>query len=64
MTETPAISACCYTSSTVDSDAVSWCGQQGEVLTREASKRAGKDVFLDPARIRDLKMVVVTVAQF
>ena len=34
------------------------------VADREASKRAGKDVLLDPARIRDLKMVVVTVAQF
>jgi hypothetical protein len=31
---------------------------------KEASKRAGKDVFLDPVKIRDLKMVVVTVAQF
>lgn len=31
---------------------------------REASKRAGKDILLDPAKIRDLKMVVVTVAQF
>ena len=31
---------------------------------REASKRAGKDIFLDPVKIRDLKMLVVTVAQF
>lgn len=31
---------------------------------KEASKRAGKDVFLDPVRIRELKMVVVTIAQF
>lgn len=33
-------------------------------LDKEASKRAGKDVTLDPVKIRDLKMVVVTVAQF
>lgn len=33
-------------------------------LDKEASKRAGKDVFLDPVRIRELKMVVVTIAQF
>jgi hypothetical protein len=33
-------------------------------LDKDASKKAGKDVVLDPARIRDLKMVVVTVAQF
>ena len=31
-------------------------------LDKDASKKAGKDVVLDPARIRDLKMVVVTVA--
>lgn len=31
---------------------------------REASKKAGKDILLDPVKIRDLKMVVVTVAQF
>lgn len=33
-------------------------------LDKEASKRAGKDIFLEPTRIRELKMVVVTVAQF
>lgn len=33
-------------------------------LDKEASKRAGKDVFLDAAKIRDLKMLVVTIAQF
>lgn len=33
-------------------------------IDKEASKRAGKDIFLDPVKIRDLKMVVVTVAQF
>ena len=31
---------------------------------KEATKRSGKDVFLDPVKIRDLKMVVVTIAQF
>lgn len=31
---------------------------------KEASKRAGKEVLLDPVKIRDLKMVVVTIAQF
>ena len=33
-------------------------------LDKEASKKSGKDVTLDPVKIRDLKMVVVTVAQF
>lgn len=31
---------------------------------KEASKRAGKDIFLEPVKIRELRMVVVTVAQF
>jgi hypothetical protein len=31
---------------------------------KDATKKAGKDVFLDPVKIRDLKMVVVTIAQF
>ena len=31
---------------------------------RKASEKAGKDIFLEPIRIRDLKMVVVTVASF
>lgn len=31
---------------------------------KEASKRAGKDVLLEPARVRDLRMVVVNVASF
>jgi hypothetical protein len=34
------------------------------VVDKEASKRAGKDILLDPVKIRDLRMVVVTVAQF
>ena len=33
-------------------------------IDKEATKRAGKDVMLDPVKIRDLKMVVVTIAQF
>lgn len=32
-------------------------------LDKEATKRSGRDVFLEPAKIRELKMVVVTVAQ-
>lgn len=32
-------------------------------LDKEATKRSGRDVFLDPVKIRELKMVVVTVAQ-
>lgn len=31
---------------------------------KEASKRAGKDIFLEPVKIRELRMVVVTVASF
>ncbi len=33
-------------------------------LDREATKRAGKDIFLEPVKIRDLRMVVVNVASF
>ncbi len=33
-------------------------------LDKDASRKAGKDVLLDPAKIRDLKMVVVNIAQF
>lgn len=33
-------------------------------LDKEASKKAGKDIPLDPVKIRELKMVVVTIAQF
>lgn len=33
-------------------------------LDREATKRAGKDIFLEPIKVRDLRMVVVTIAQF
>lgn len=33
-------------------------------LDKDASRKSGKDVFLEPIRVRDLKMVVVTIAQF
>lgn len=33
-------------------------------LDKNASEKFGRDIFLEPVRIRDLKMVVVTVAQF
>ena len=39
-------------------------GARVKFVDREASKRAGKDILLDPVKIRELKMVVVTVAQF
>jgi len=35
-----------------------------QVLDKEASRKSGRDVFLEKARIRDLKMVVVTIASF
>lgn len=35
-----------------------------KVLDKKATARANKDVFLEPIRVRDLKMVVVTIAQF
>ena len=33
-------------------------------LEKESTKKAGKDIYLDPAKIRDLKMVIVNVATF
>jgi hypothetical protein len=33
-------------------------------LDKEASKRSGKDCYLEPVKIRDLRMVVVNVATF
>ncbi len=33
-------------------------------LDKDASKRSGKDVLLDPVKIRDLRMVVVDIAKF
>ena len=38
--------------------------QRAKILDKEASARSGRDVYLEPTRIRDLKMVVVTVATF
>ena len=38
--------------------------QRAEILDKEASARSGRDVYLEPIRIRDLKMVVVTLATF
>lgn len=35
-----------------------------ETLDKKATKKSGRDVFLEPARIRDLKMVVVDIAIF
>ena len=34
------------------------------VLDKEATKRLGKETYLEPIRIRDLKMVVVDIAVF
>ncbi len=38
--------------------------ERAKWLDKEATKRAGKDIFLEPAKIRDLRMVVVNVASF
>lgn len=35
-----------------------------KMLDKKASDRANKEVFLEPARIRDLKMIVVNIATF
>lgn len=35
-----------------------------ETLDKKATAKAGKDVFLEPIKIRDLKMVVINVATF
>lgn len=34
------------------------------VMDKKQAEKFGRDIFLEPARIRDLKMVVVDVAQF
>lgn len=34
------------------------------ILNKKATERAGKDIFLDPLKIRDLVMSVTTVAAF
>lgn len=33
-------------------------------VDRKQAEKFGRDIMLEPARIRDLKMVVVTIAQF
>lgn len=35
-----------------------------ETKDKKATKKSGRDVYLEPARIRDLKMVVVDIALF
>lgn len=35
-----------------------------KTLDKKASEKAGKDIFLEPIRVRDMKMSVVTVASF
>lgn len=35
-----------------------------KTLDKQATKRSGRDVYLEAARIRDLKMVVVDIAAF
>ncbi len=35
-----------------------------KIIDKKASERAGKDIYLDPVRIRDLVMTVVDVARF
>lgn len=35
-----------------------------KLIDKEASKHAGKDIYLEPARIRDLRMVVTDIAKF
>ena len=34
------------------------------VVDKKAAEKSGRDIFLDPVRIRDLRMVVVDVAKF
>lgn len=34
------------------------------ILNKKASEQSGKDIFLDPVKLRDLKMAVVNVATF
>ena len=38
--------------------------KRGKWQDKEATKKSGREVFLEPAKIRDLKMVVVNIAQF
>lgn len=38
--------------------------QRTKWLDKDASRKAGKDIFLEPVKIRELQMRVVNVAQF
>lgn len=38
--------------------------QRAKWLDKDASRKAGKDIFLEPVKIRELQMRVVNVAQF
>lgn len=35
-----------------------------KIIDKQATARSGRDVFLEPIKIRDLKMQVVQIAQF
>lgn len=37
---------------------------RGTIVNRKATERIGKEIFLDPVKIRDLKMTVVSIATF
>jgi len=37
---------------------------RAKTVDKKQAEKFGRDIFLEPARIRDLKMVVVNVAQF
>lgn len=38
--------------------------QRVKWLDKDATKKTGKDMFLDPIKVRDLRMAVVTIAEF
>lgn len=38
--------------------------ERKKMLDKKATERAGRDVFLDPVKIRELRMVVSTLAEF
>lgn len=38
--------------------------KRSQMLDKSATEKLGKDVKLEPARVRDLRMIVVTVAEF
>jgi len=37
---------------------------RGQTIDKKQAEKFGRDIFLEPARIRDLRMVVVAVASF